>query len=616
MRRAIRVLVLLLLGTGSWTARADEPTLQGEWRTSLGIVTFKPQGDTLVATFANSRTPPVKGSMKGKTATLTFREGDKRGDASVTLDDSGRSFKGWYQYGEGQRNFPRQFWNGWRPDPDATKGETGQFDGLWLTTQGLMALEQTGDKVTGQYARYGPVKLEGAVTGRQLDFRYIWLRNGKGWFDLGKDGKSIDGAGVDDGANSWYERKGRKASEFRRHAPLAAGKIIDGSTRNLLTYSVRAPEGYKDGDPKRWPTIVILHGSNMNGKAYVASIAQAWPDIARDYLILGINGEVPSDLGEDPRFNFSYINFMGRSTYKGFPGTDRESPGLIGEALDELRKVYPVGRYFVGGHSQGGWLTYCILMNFPEKIAGAFPISCGLLMQYEPDVFKDEALCAAQRSVPLAIVHGKNDPMQDFSMSQYAAGQFGEQGWPGLRLFTSDTAGHMFMLLPVGEAIRWLEAMASDDPEVLIAFAERQSGAGRYRDAIAALRIAKGLKQTDAQKQRADRVRASIDAKAKTKADELLPKIRANADRSWIDDFLAFRDEFEFADTARAAMDAFAALRKQQEPDAQRLFQEGLMLFRQGKQAEGYAKYQEIVDKYYASPRYRNIKEQLKARKS
>jgi hypothetical protein len=157
--------------------------------------------------------------------------------------------------------------------------------------------------------------------------------------------------------------------------------------------------------------------------------------------------------------------------------------------------------------------------------------------------------------------------------------------------------------------------MSSDDPEVLVAFAEKQAQAGRYRDAIAALRNLKGLKQADAVKERADRLRASIDAKAKAKADELLPKIKANADGSWIDGFLAFRDEFEFADAARPAMDAFEALRKQQEPAAQKAFQEGLTLLRQGKQDEGYAKYREMVDKYYASPRYRNIKEQLEARK-
>jgi predicted esterase len=478
-----------------------------------------------------------------------------------------------------------------------------------------MELEQGGDKVEGHYARYGPVKIEGDITGRRLDFHYTWLRNGKGWFDLSKDGKKIEGAGVDDGTDSWYERRGRRADEFRRHAPLKSRQIVDGSTENLLTYSVRAPEGYKEGDPKRWPTIVIFHGSNMNGKDYVGSIAAAWPDLARDHLILGINGEVPSDLGEEPRFNYRYINFMGRSTYRGFPGTDRESPALVAEALDELRKFYPIGRYFVGGHSQGGWLTYTILMNFPDRIAGAFPISCGLLMQCEPDVFADEALRAAQRSVPLAVVHGKNDPLQDFGMGRYAAATFGENGWPAIRLFTSDTAGHMFVHLPVGEAIRWLEAMASDDPEVLVAFAGKQAEAGRYHDAIAALRKAKGLKQTDAQRQRADRLRASIDAKAKSKADGLLPRIKANADGSWVDDFLAFRDEFEFADGARGAMDAFAALREQHEPAARRVFEEAMMLFRQGKQDQGYAKYQEIVDRYYASPRYRNIKEQLKARK-
>jgi hypothetical protein len=173
----------------------------------------------------------------------------------------------------------------------------------------------------------------------------------------------------------------------------------------------------------------------------------------------------------------------------------------------------------------------------------------------------------------------------------------------------------MFVHLPVGDAIRWLEAMASDDPEVLIGFAEKQAEAGRYRDAIAALHKLAGLEQADAQKRRADRLRASIDAGAKAKADEWLPKVKANADGSWVDDFLAFRDQFEFADGARAAMEAFEALRKQHEPAARRTFQEAIVLFRQGKQADGYAKFQEIVDKYYASPRYRNVKEQLQARK-
>ncbi len=62
-------------------------------------------------------------------------------------------------------------------------------------------------------------------------------------------------------------------------------------------------------------------------------------------------------------------------------------------------------------------------------------------------------------------------------------------------------------------------------------------------------------------------------------------------------------------------MGAFASLRQQHEPLAQRAFQEALAAFRQRKPDEGFAKYQEIVDKYYAASLYRNAKEQLNSRK-
>ena len=170
------------------------------------------------------------------------------------------------------------------------------------------------------------------------------------------------------------------------------------------------------------------------------------------------------------------------------------------------------------------------------------------------------------------------------------------------------------MLLPVGEAIRWLEAMASDDPKVLVDFAEKQAGAGRYRDAIAALRKAKGLKQPDAVKQRADRLRASIDTKAKAKADEFLHQDQGEPERL-VGRRLPGLPRRVRVRRRRPRGDG--RLRgPAQEAGAGRPapFQEAIMLFRQGNQAEGYAKYQEIVDKDYASTRYRNIKEQLKAR--
>ena len=249
-----------------------------------------------------------------------------------------------------------------------------------------------------------------------------------------------------------------------------------------------APEGYKAADGKKWPAIVILHGSNMNGKAYVSTLAGVWPDVARDYIILGINGETASNLSADtPAFNYTYVNYVGRSTFRGFPGTDRESPALVHEALDELKSVYPIKHYFVGGHSQGGFLTYSILMNSPESIAGAFPISAGVIFQCEPSAYADLKLKAAQRAVPLAIVHGKTDPMVGFDSGSYAAGLFLDAGWPAIRFFADDNGGHMFARLPVGPAIRWLETMSSNDPKTLLDFADRRLKESAHRDAIAAV---------------------------------------------------------------------------------------------------------------------------------
>ena len=58
--------------------------------------------------------------------------------------------------------------------------------------------------------------------------------------------------------------------------------------------------------------------------------------------------------------------------------------------------------------------------------------------------------------MPLAIIHGKQDPVVAFSMGQYAATIFGEAGWPAFRFVADDSsAGHRFALLPVGETIRW-----------------------------------------------------------------------------------------------------------------------------------------------------------------
>jgi predicted esterase len=609
MKAWIRLLAVFACAQGS--LQAEDKTFYGEWKTSLGAIEIKQEGDGLTVNFKMSRIPPVKGELKNRTATLSYQEGNNKGDASIKLDDVGRSFSGWFRYNGG----PEQPFNGWRPDPESLKKPEGKFGGLWLTSLGLMELTQKEKKVEGRFALRGGSDIHGDAAGGRLDYRFKAFLGGKGWFDTVEDGSKLVGAAADDGSNSWFAWNGRRAPEFARHVRLIAGKTVDGSTKGLLTYSVHTPEGYVEDSKKPWPTIVILHGSNMSGKAYVDTIAARWPEIGKQFLILGINGERPSNIGKEPSFNFSYVNYVGKSTYGGFPGTDRESPALVSEALAELRSVYPIKHYLVGGHSQGGYLTYSLLMNFPEMFAGAFPVSGEVMFICEPNAYADETLKKAQRSVPLAIVHGKTDPNVPYSSAKYAATQFGEAKWPALRLFSDENAGHMFALLPVDKAILWLETLASEDPAVLLTFAERRLKENGYRDACAAMLRLREQTLGEPQKARLKKLTQNIDDKARAGAARYLPRIKANADGSWVEGFLAYRDVFEFADAAHEVMAAFTKLRAEHQKPAQDAFNEARKRLQQGQQDGGYAKYQEIIDKHYASPLYLVVKPWLDERK-
>jgi phospholipase/carboxylesterase len=616
MRRAVAILVgcgfLIALGSVSAADEAAE-SFQGEWRTSIGVVHLVQKGETVTGAYGPRDAFQIKGKAKGKVLDFEFEEGQAKGDARFTLDQSGNAFAGGFQIRGGRQGA----WNGWRPDPRAVADRPASFAGLWLTDAGLMELSQDSGKVQGRYASRGNSTIEGKVTGRHLAFRFKNLRGGQGWFDVASDGKSLAGAANTDGFPGWFGWQGRQAPEYVRHAPLVSGKLVLGSTKALLTYAVRAPEAYQAGSSRRWPTVLILHGSSMNGQSYVSTLAEAWPDIARDFILLGINGELATSFGEQPGFSYTYVNYVGRSRFTGYPCTNRESPALLSEAMTELKDIYPISRYFVGGHSQGGFLTYSLLMNFPDLMAGAFPISSTVIIQCEPDAYTGDALRQAQRAVPLAIVHGKNDPIVPFSAGQYAATLFGEANWPAFRFFTHDSAAHMFARLPVGPAIRWLEVLSSDDPAAVLEFAARRLSAGGYRDTIAGLRRLSGLKLDERQRNRTDEIKRAVADKAAPEVAKFLPQVRAAGpkDASWVDAFLAFRDDFEFAEPARELMAAFADLRAQHEAPARTAFDAARGLFNDRKPDEAYKKYQEIVDSYYASSLYRVVKRALAERK-
>ncbi|MCI0676842.1 MAG: hypothetical protein L0Y42_13840, partial [Phycisphaerales bacterium] len=399
-----------------------------------------------------------------------------------------------------------------------------------------------------------------------------------------------------------------------RRAKPQAGVVTNGTAANKLTYHLRAPAKY-DGIAEL-PAIVILHGSNMNSKAYMDTIVGQWPAIAERYLLIGINGEYRNadSAADNPAYNYTYVNFVGKSKYKGYPGTDRESPALVAELLQELKARLNLSRVFVGGHSQGGFLTYSVLMNYPELIDGAFPMSSGLIFQCEPRAYEAEEVRAAQRKVPLAIVHGPNDQVVDFGMSRYAYEVFEDDGFAMVKLFADENAGHRFAFLPLEQAISWLEAMSSDDVpgRTMLKYAQQQIEAKDYRSACAVLdRLANQFSDDREGATALEALRAKVNASAQTEGSRLAQLIAENKDGSWVDDFLAFREKFALAKSAKPALEAYAKLREQHQGPADDLFNKARGDFQSGNQDAGYAKYREIVDRYYASSWYRSAKRWL-----
>src|SRR4051794_19616958 len=279
--------------------------------------------------------------------------------------------------------------------------------------------------------------------------------------------------------------------------PLKRGKTVDAATANGTTYHVRVPEKY---DPKAGgPAIVMFHGSNANSADYLIGIGQRWPKVAADYVLIGLDGEWPVERKDAAAadaplaYNYTYVNFVGKSKYKGFPGTDRESPALVAEAVAEIREQLKLTKVFITGHSQGGFLTYSCLMNYPELFDGAMPIAAGLIFQCEPTAYTDEKVRGQQRKRPLVILHGEKDPLVPVSMGRSAYESFLDDGFPMLRLLAAKDATHAFISLPFEEGIRWLESMTSDDPRALLASADRAFGRREYRDALAYLQRAQDL---------------------------------------------------------------------------------------------------------------------------
>ncbi len=486
--------------------------------------------------------------------------------------------------------------------PQKSKSDTAKaFAGEWMTSFGPMKLVSKGQNLTGEYGWSQESEIEGKLENDRFAFEWSGPNGGgDGWFELWKDGSTLAGEYTHSGNQKGFWGGYRRAAE---KADAKPGVLTDGQTESGLNYHLRVPKGFDK--KKRYTAVALLHGSNYNSRDYVEGFPGNWPEIADRYILVGFDGEQLSSASRDGvrAFNATYVEFSGDRV--GEPWRYNQTPWLLAQALDQLRKELPIERWFVGGHSQGGFLTLAMAMFYPEHLEGAFEVSGNLLVQCEPSFFTDEKIRAAQRRVPIAIVHGVKDDVVEFSAATYTHEALQDGGFPLLRLFAAADQGHSWAFLPIDEALVWLEELSSDDPAALLEFAEQAVDEERWRDATGALERAREHNKDAARTKRIEALSARIDEAAAPEAEKLEKAIAADDDGSWVDSFWEFRARFAFTPAARDTLKAYQKLRDEHQQPAEERFYRA-----RGSQDDAKRKelYREIVEKYYASSFYRLVK--------
>lgn len=347
------------------------------------------------------------------------------------------------------------------------------------------------------------------------------------------------------------------------------GKVKPGTTALVtpaaksMRYFLRVPKKYNPRDGAR--LIVFLHGSNMNGLAYLRSFeAKKWCD---DDILCCPNGEN----GTDP---FGQNNF-------GF-----ESGPLVAGVTQEVQKAFKITIAYIGGHSQGAFLTYNVILNFPDLYRGAFSMAGDCWSQNEPNLWEDKPdLLNKQKEIAIAVIHGKADPVVAFSQGEHAYDCFRAMGWTKLRLFAPKDLNHMFMLAPIDEVIEWLDAMNGRNEPKSLSLAAKWAKDGEW-----------GWVWHVAKTSRSGALLQKAAEDAAAKAVPAITQAQKGKPADWVPKWVEFWRVYGGTNAAKPLVANYLAQRDQQRATATRLFNEAQTLFRSNKRDDAYKVLEKLRD--------------------
>lgn len=180
--------------------------------------------------------------------------------------------------------------------------------------------------------------------------------------------------------------------------------VYTGQDGKTLTYGSFAPAD----DERQHPLVIWLHGGGEGGTD------PAVPVLGNEVTAL-YGAEFQSVMGGayvlTPQTPGRWLSHSEDGTYQDNPGVSSIYHNTLMELIEAYVSEHPAidrGRIYVGGCSNGGYMTMDLIMNHPEFFAAAFPIC-----EAYPDAgIRDDQLMGI-KDLPLWFVYAQNDNVVD-----------------------------------------------------------------------------------------------------------------------------------------------------------------------------------------------------------
>ena len=210
------------------------------------------------------------------------------------------------------------------------------------------------------------------------------------------------------------------ASAQESHDMQKSQKFERTITRTLrVQYLLFTPKGYDAKGEKRWPLILFLHGAGERG-TNVQKVAVHGP---------------PKVVKSRPDFPFLVVSPQ-------CPNDETWSNEAVLALLDEVVAKHAVdtNRVYLTGLSMGGYGSWSLALNYPERFAAVAPICGG----GNP---LDVLLAARKRTdavkaLPFWVFHGAKDPVVNLEESQRMVNALKKAGVKDVELTVYPEAGH------------------------------------------------------------------------------------------------------------------------------------------------------------------------------